>query len=728
MYRSNFLSLPSTEPGIEGDRSATSGHGEETADTPLDSATALLPTREASIRRRAAPKKLGYPTSSTLRISSVILHSLLVAIHLTLVGIWVRGLEHRVIVGLENQKLASFLITATATAFGTIYSALLVFVTQRLSMRRSLQLDQVLTATHDNAAAWAGLGAAISHLWNQRVIPARGSLLGVLSAALYLAIIHIIAPPPLSLRKPICVPSIQYAYAPLESQQEMEVYAPGSLYFLPSIVDSTTNLGLTEGTLYDVLDSTVPSGNATVDATGFNISCGSLPNMTTLGFVPEAGYWMSAVDYQIEIYSTPSPVFNHSIVLYSTIPIVDSNGNNGSWVDLSPPMNTSVSSIQVFQCSLSLVSQTAVVNSQTRQVHTVQPDFKKTTSTWVPYNGPLDWILDIDSTATGNLFIDTWGIWYSSIPLSDFQLEYLGPAQFASVADLYLIQKLNLPAANQNDTPSVTLHDVENGLSAIVASMFWTLGHIPPTHRAFTKLLPYGFNRNNGTLSSILLADIPQSPILLPGNANLNETYVEVRLEVSAGLSASIALMFLSLLFQRGSKDDQILPIDGTGILHVIWLYRNHPELEILLDQVENPTDDNLRAAGMVRTRLSQIKSSGGVEPPALPKLLNSLFINSIHKRLCGGAMGTGAGVGISAGGVALMSPRGRASMDSGISMRALMSPGGGISISGMALWLAPAQNGLFRAGAWIWVGSPAHARPIGLQATLMAWQAIPPT
>ncbi|KAJ7084217.1 hypothetical protein C8R44DRAFT_753162 [Mycena epipterygia] len=37
-------------------------------------------------------------------------------------------------------------------------------------------------------------------------------------------------------------------------------------------------------------------------------------------------------------------------------------------------------------------------------------------------------------------------------------------------------------------------------------------------------------------------------------------------------------------------------------------------------------------------------------------------------------------------------------------------------------------KSGLFRAGAWIWVGSPAHARPIGLQAILMAWQAIPPT
>lgn len=154
----------------------------------------LLPTHEAS-GRRPVPKTLA--ASSTLRMSSVILHSLLIAIHLALVVIWVRELEHRVSVGLATQKLASFPITATATAFGTvriwcvsllllrqyrykfksqIYSALLVFVTQRLSVRLSLQLDQLLTSTHDNAAAWAGLGAAISHLWKKRGILAHGSL------------------------------------------------------------------------------------------------------------------------------------------------------------------------------------------------------------------------------------------------------------------------------------------------------------------------------------------------------------------------------------------------------------------------------------------------------------------------------------------------------------------------------------------------------------------------
>jgi hypothetical protein len=59
-----------------------------------------------------------------------------------------------------------------------------------------------------------------------------------------------------------------------------------------------------------------------------------------------------------------------------------------------------------------------------------------------------------------------------------------------------------------------------------------------------------------------------------------------------------------SLLFHQGSTDDKDLPVNGTGILHAIWLYRNHPELDALLEQVDHPTDDNLRAAGLVQTRL----------------------------------------------------------------------------------------------------------------------------
>ncbi|KAF8143775.1 hypothetical protein K438DRAFT_1496495, partial [Mycena galopus ATCC 62051] len=60
-----------------------------------------------------------------------------------------------------------------------IYSALLVFVTQTLSIRHSLHRDQTLTATHDTAAAWAGIGSSAVHVWHQKFVPA--SRMGVIS-------------------------------------------------------------------------------------------------------------------------------------------------------------------------------------------------------------------------------------------------------------------------------------------------------------------------------------------------------------------------------------------------------------------------------------------------------------------------------------------------------------------------------------------------------------------
>jgi hypothetical protein len=80
-----------------------------------------------------------------------------------------------------------------------VYSTLLVFVTQKLSMRRSLQKNQTLTVTHDNAAAWMGLGSALLHIWHQKSVPA--SVSGVSVVFLYLGgilILHITTPALLS--------------------------------------------------------------------------------------------------------------------------------------------------------------------------------------------------------------------------------------------------------------------------------------------------------------------------------------------------------------------------------------------------------------------------------------------------------------------------------------------------------------------------------------------------
>ncbi|KAJ7834555.1 hypothetical protein B0H14DRAFT_3461989 [Mycena olivaceomarginata] len=109
---------------------------------------------------------------------------------------------------------------------------------------------------------------------------------------------------------------------------------------------------------------------------------------------------------------------------------------------------------------------------------------------------------------------------------------------------------------------------------------------------------------DNGTVSPSL-SDIPTPPMLLPGNGEVREIIAEARVELniialSASLAASVILMMLAMASLRSPNEDDDLPLDGTGILHAIWLYRNHPEIEARLEQVEHPTDENLRAAGMM--------------------------------------------------------------------------------------------------------------------------------
>lgn len=81
------------------------------------------------------------------------------------------------------------------------YYAALVFLTQKLSMKKGLQESQMLTATHDNTAAWAGIGSALSRVWYQKAVPA--SPIGVLSAFFYLGnilVLHITTPALFSLQ------------------------------------------------------------------------------------------------------------------------------------------------------------------------------------------------------------------------------------------------------------------------------------------------------------------------------------------------------------------------------------------------------------------------------------------------------------------------------------------------------------------------------------------------
>ncbi|KAJ7034235.1 hypothetical protein C8F04DRAFT_1183523 [Mycena alexandri] len=576
-----------------------------------------------------------FSSSNALRLLSLTLHSVLIAIHVALLLVWSRGLEHRIIFSLDHQKKVSFIITAVTTTFGTIYSALLVFVTQTLFTRRSLQITQAVTVIHDTSAAWSGIGSAFLHLWRQTAV--RGSAFSVLTALLYLGnilVLHITTPALFSaaaFNSSIDIPVGTQSHLPVFNWSNDTILdtdnllhsVTGSLYYIPSILGNTTSAGLNNGTLYDVLNDNDGVKNVVVNATGFNVTCGYPPhmNMSFKGTPKNDWLWWGVSvdphsDYPIinEFPTTqpamirpvtPGETYPPNLMLYTTIPIVDSNKTHPPLLDLRPATNDSISHVQIMQCDLSLVPQKVSLEARTQVVLSIEPNITKTKSAWGQYTGPASYnqnfTPDPANTTTGNLFIDLWPYWYTLMPSVEFPVSVLTKVGNAYASDVFLLQQLNLHGPNATYSPNntVALHDLENALSRLVAAMFWSTTHFLP---AVGPSLGSG-SSGADDISISQIQPVQNTLPLVQGTAVVVGILTQGRLDIVVGLVASVFLALLALpsIFFFGDKD---IAIDGTGVLHAIWMYRNHPELEALLPQVEHPTTENLRKAGMVRTRL----------------------------------------------------------------------------------------------------------------------------
>ncbi|KAJ7104716.1 hypothetical protein C8R44DRAFT_887162 [Mycena epipterygia] len=359
---------------------------------------------------------------------------------------------------------------------------------------------------------WAGIGSAVLNLWQQkfghasvsdRATVSDGPSVSRIFAFLYLGsvlVLHITTP---ALFSAEMFNSTSVSVVPTEGLPTMDIlgynktttanlldvpvhvqvtvksYIEGSLKYLP-YVEGSRHIGLMGGTLYDVPSKTAAVGNINVSATVFNISYGFLQDVEAI-FSANTSSWelrsRGTVFGGIDptgpgVISTANPS-----VFYSTVPLVNSANNTGGFVNLTPPMNTTVSSIQVFRCFLSLVKQNALVDAQSRQPVALYSEPIKTTSTWHPA------ALEETPLTTGNPLVDLWGVWYNWAGISDFPRSPDGQS-YLSIPDMYLVQKLNLHSANESRVPTVlTLHDFENTLAELVANMFWTIGHIPPTHQ-----------------------------------------------------------------------------------------------------------------------------------------------------------------------------------------------------------------------------------------------------
>ncbi|KAJ7038691.1 hypothetical protein C8F04DRAFT_1231865, partial [Mycena alexandri] len=573
-------------------------------------------------------------TGIRLRLLCLFLHLGLVLAHVGLVVVALAGVERTIIFDIGLQSRASVFVTAVATAIGTVYLSLVLYWTQRLALRHNLHIKKTLTATHDNATAWSGIGSALVTLLDQ--IAVTSSVLGTLSVFGYLATIsalHVTTPALFSIQAfnlstptPIDTQGFPQINVAVDSNGDgTSTFIALVLPFLPWI-DQVPTLGLVNGSIYEVPIVNNGKDSATVNAIGFNISCGYLTGVNTNVTTSADNDTQWEIDFGGEensafVYDTvPNAIilaaddlWNNTVILYSTANILDSQGNSASPVKLNPPMSN-VTELYFFQCFKSNVAQTSDVDCRTRESISVSPNIFKNSSVWneqhvsdgppLSFNASLveiDWWMDI----LDNFVLDNPGL-KSDIPFSPQDLS--SATTTLSLAEVFLTERLGLKYGDLSATvPAASLQALENSLSSLVAAVYWIAGniHAGALDSSFEAPLEKVTGEDSGFFQT------PTAPIFTAGRTTVVVPTPAARLTISIyavsfGLFASIVLFLLvapQLLQSPGGKS----PVEGTGLLHIMWFLRNHPELEERVPQVDCPTDHNLRAAGMVRVALTEV-------------------------------------------------------------------------------------------------------------------------
>ncbi|KAG1744344.1 hypothetical protein EDD22DRAFT_290739 [Suillus occidentalis] len=215
-----------------------------------------------------------------------VLHGLLVVIHSMLVVFYIHHWEHHVTLPLtRNTAFWPVVLSASLQAFYTLYTAVLVFLTQRLAMSRALVSRLKLTSIHDISGAWAGIGSALSSVWKQTGTPAL--LWATTSVTAYLvciSVLHVTSSTLLQFQTfnstmtttvSTTLGWIDITSGTLANWGTIAASLPAISRF-PGIVYA----GLSNDTVYDTLQTSSVAGHATVNATTITSHCGLLPNVT----------------------------------------------------------------------------------------------------------------------------------------------------------------------------------------------------------------------------------------------------------------------------------------------------------------------------------------------------------------------------------------------------------------------------------------------------------------
>ncbi|KAL1677675.1 hypothetical protein EV122DRAFT_290939 [Schizophyllum commune] len=558
-----------------------------------------------------------------LRRVSYAMHIFLVIMHITLLIICLLHLEENVVVPITDNNsfgdLTSTAVTVSATLFATFYGALLIWMTQRLALRRLLTSQQTLTAMHDEYNSWIGLGSALMTLYGQtRIRSAVGSISCITSYLVNAAILHVTIPAMFSLQVGTLLhsadvtslaayPRVDHIFDVRSNWRNSDNHLLGTLLsdassLLPyvALTDAHQTVGLDGATMYDQLLVTDGNGTVFLEATTFNVTCGTLNDLT---FVEEK---VTPEDNRLPTYNVShvypngtlqtnvvlkyiylnntmvlgfrskgpfdsTPDLNRTFYLYGTFDLEDSTG--ALVPNLTLTYGRTTTNITIVGCDLYSYNHTVEVSRTTRLALDGQiPPLREssTLSVWQPQDAvePEDLnILDLWSTGVQSQYTTS---------------DYYGGSNRLGFMEKYLITclDLDLNKGGQVARGRVGLFDVENALSRLAASYFWSFNQVNKQDR-------YSIRREKKT------------PVTRP------EVVLRLHLSpvpVLAGLIVSLFLMMTNALLVRPRESRTVGAVDvldSLGLLQIIWFVRGRPEVLSTIGRVEDPNEDDLRLVGM---------------------------------------------------------------------------------------------------------------------------------
>ncbi|KAF8136907.1 hypothetical protein EV363DRAFT_1155909 [Boletus edulis] len=539
------------------------------------------------------------------------LHAILCILHLVLLAMLWHHPEHRFTLPFDNSILSSGLSTFLQ-AFYTLYTALLVLITQRLALSASLSRTQTLTTTHDIFEAWGGLGAAALTLWRQTKVAVSTS--ATILVFLYLtciSVLHVASPTimqfqPYNASQGTVIVSNSTWPNPSVNLTSLEwsgttPIAPLMFGFGSSVLSTS---GLVNSTLYDTFPRNQAIVKASVNASTIRANCGLLPVLSSADGFVDFTFRASlsamenitvgmGVPYEILFLHTAQyqcvtgTCFNYPLLfvvstameLSSSIQTQVSVNTTWQFTPIGEAQNSSTT-VYPIACSLYVIHHESVLDVQEDILWSTMNHSDESSQGWSLWSSQATTSNGTNSEALNK------GVCYGTSLCAitiDKPDGYSCPA--ISTIDVYLMSLLGVNASANSIMatsmssahPSITLSStqLEAAISKLAAELIWLAGQLGESNGGFA----FTSTSNDAT-----------------------EFVLRWKLNVISAVTASFVL--LAIIYFVGSPTNQSTSINGISVLEILWIGAHTHKLRDIFHKKATPSPEELRAMGVFDTCL----------------------------------------------------------------------------------------------------------------------------